>query len=48
MPNIGTFKLVKFFNNLKTFGSDALGSPGPLDKNIPSGFFEIIYSNVVV
>ena len=48
MPNIGTFKPVKLFNNLKTFGSDALGSPGPLDKNIPTGFFEIISSIVVV
>ena len=48
MPNIGIFKLVKFFNNLKTFGSDASGSPGPLDKNIPSGFLEIISSTVVV
>ena len=48
MPKIGIFKLVKFFNNLKTFGSDAFGSPGPLDKNIPSGFFEIISLIVVV
>ena len=48
MPNIGIFKLVKSFNILKTLGSDASGSPGPLDKNIPSGFFEIISSIVVV
>ena len=44
MPNIGTLLLINFWIIEIAYLPVAAGSPGPLDKKIPSGFSFKIFS----